>query len=142
MIEKYVDILKNKSIKITPQRLEILKYLDENRNHPTADEIYKNLKENNPSLSKTTVYNSLEILNKYNIIHTISITGLESRYDIVNKMHHHFMCKSCGRIIDIEIECPNIKKTLENGHKIEEVHGYFKGKCKECIEKEIVKHGF
>jgi len=142
MFEKYVDILKNKSIKITPQRLEILKYLDENRNHPTADEIYKNLKENNPSLSKTTVYNSLEILNKYNIIHTISITGLESRYDIVNKMHHHFMCKSCGRIIDIEIECPNIKKTLENGHKIEEVHGYFKGKCKECIEKEIVKHGF
>ena len=142
MFEKYVDILKKKSIKITPQRLEILKYLDENRNHPTADEIYKNLKENNPSLSKTTVYNSLEILNKYNIIHTISITGLESRYDIVNKMHHHFMCKSCGRIIDIEIECPNIKKTLENGHKIEEVHGYFKGKCKECIEKEIVKHGF
>ena len=141
MFEKYVDILKKKSIKITPQRLEILRFLDENRNHPTADDIYKNLKKNNPSLSKTTVYNSLEILNKYNIINSISITGLESRYDIEKKMHHHFLCKKCGRIIDINIECPNINKTLEYGHKIEEVHGYFKGICKECNEKEIDRNG-
>ena len=140
MFEKYVNLLKNKSIQITPQRLEILRYLDKHRNHPTAYQIYTDLKKNNPSLSKTTVYNSLEILNKHNIINSISITGLESRYDIINEMHHHFMCKKCGRIIDIEITCPNIKKTLEIGHKVEEVHGYFKGKCKECLEKEIDKH--
>ena len=140
MFEKYVNLLKNKSIQITPQRLEILRYLDKHRNHPTAYQIYTDLKKNNPSLSKTTVYNSLEILNKHNIINSISITGLESRYDIINEMHHHFMCKKCGRIIDIEITCPNIKKIIEIGHKIEEVHGYFKGKCKECLEKEIDKH--
>ena len=99
------------------------------------------LKKNNPSLSKTTVYNSLEILNKHDIIHTISITGFETRYDIENKIHHHFLCKQCGRIIDIDIACPNIKKTLEYGHRIEEVHGYFKGKCKECLDKEIDKYG-
>jgi len=141
MFEKYVNLLKKKSIQITPQRLEILKYLDNHRNHPAVDQIYKELKRNNPSLSKTTVYNSLEILNKHKIINSISITGLESRYDIINEMHHHFMCKKCGRIIDIEIACPNIKKISEIGHKIEEVHGYFKGICKECIDKEIDKHG-
>ena len=141
MMEKYVYLLKKKSIKITPQRLEILKYLDKNRNHPTAYQIYNNLKKNNPSLSKTTVYNSLEILNKYNIINSISITGLESRYDIVNDMHHHFLCKKCGSILDIEIACPNIKKILKLGHKIEEVHGYFKGICKECMDKEAHKIG-
>ena len=141
MYDKYVDLLKKKSIKITPQRLEIIRYLDNNRNHPTADQIYTDLKKNNPSLSKTTVYNSLEILNKHKIIHTISITGLEARYDIVNTIHHHFLCNKCGRIIDIDIECPNIRKTLEYGHKIDEVHGYFKGRCRECIEKEIDKYG-
>ena len=82
---------KKKSIKITPQRLEILKYLDKNRNNPTAYQIYNDLKKNNPSLSKTTVYNSLDLLNKYNIINSISITGLELRYDIVNEMHHHHL---------------------------------------------------
>ena len=44
MYEKYVDLLKEKSIKITPQRLEILRYLDKNRNHPTAFQIYTDLK--------------------------------------------------------------------------------------------------
>ncbi len=51
------------------------------------------------------------------------------------------MCKKCGRIIDIDIACPNIRKTLEQGHKIEEVHGYFKGRCRECLEKEIDQYG-
>ena len=133
MFDKYVKILKNNSIKITSQRLEILKYLDIYRNHPTADEIFLGLKENNPSLSKTTVYNSLETLNKNNIIQVININGSHSRYDIKKDLHHHFICKKCGRINDINISCPNINKIIENGYKIDEVHGYFKGTCKECI---------
>ena len=44
MFEKYVKLLIENSIKITPQRLEILKYLDENRTHPTADQIYTEIK--------------------------------------------------------------------------------------------------
>jgi Fe2+ or Zn2+ uptake regulation protein len=140
MFEKYVQILKSKSIKITPQRLEILKYLDKHKNHPTADKIYVDLKVNNPSLSKTTVYNSLEILNKNKIIQSLSITGSESRYDFKIDMHHHFMCKKCGRIIDIYLSCPNIKKTLKEGYKIQEVHGYFKGICKDCINNKRKKN--
>jgi len=136
MFEKYVKILKEKSLKITPQRIEILKYLDEHRTHPTVDEIYSELKVNNPSLSKTTVYNSLEILKEHKIIQSININGNESRYDFKNTMHHHFKCRKCGRIIDIDIACPNINKVLSEGHKIEEVHGYFKGICSECMEKE------
>lgn len=133
MFEKYVDILKEHSIKITPQRLEILKYLDENRNHPTADKIYTELKKDNPSLSKTTVYNSLEILKNHNIIQSLTISGSESRYDFKRRMHHHFLCKKCGNIIDIDIECPNIEKVSQSGYKIDEIHGYFKGICNSCM---------
>ena len=50
-------------------------------------------------------------------------------------MHHHFLCKKCKCIIDIDLECPNLKKILKEGHKVEEVHGYFKGLCKNCLEK-------
>jgi len=93
MFEKYVKLLKENSIKITPQRLEILKYLDENRTHPTADQIYTGLKEKNPSLSKTTVYNSVETLEGHGLIQSLTISGSESRYDFRNDMHHHFLCK-------------------------------------------------
>jgi len=135
-LEKYVKILKENNLKITPQRLIVLKYLGEHPTHPTTDKIYKDLKTNNPSLSKTTVYNSLETLEKYGVIQSITISGSERRYDFKHGMHHHFLCKNCGRIIDIDIECPNLGKMLECGHKVEEVHGYFKGICKNCMKKE------
>ena len=135
-LEKYVKILKEKDLKVTPQRLIVLKYLGEHCTHPTTDEIYTNLKSNNPSLSKTTVYNSLQVLEKYGIVQSITISGSELRYDFKERMHHHFLCKKCGRIIDIEVECPNLGKMLECGHKVEEVHGYFKGLCKKCMNVE------
>ena len=136
MFEKYVTLLKEKSIKITPQRIEILKFLDMNRTHPTVDEIYTKLKENNPSLSKTTVYNSAETLSKHGIIQSITITGNEIRYDFEQSMHHHFLCTRCREITDIDVSCPNLDSILKCGHQVNEVHGYFKGICIKCLKKE------
>lgn len=135
-LDKYVTILKNKQIKITPQRLIVLKYLDKHCTHPTADKIYSDLKKNNPSLSKTTVYNALETLSDHGIIQSLTISGSELRYDIDHGMHHHFYCKRCGNIVDIDIKCPNIEKMRQFGHEIEEVHGYIKGICKNCLKRE------
>ena len=138
-LEKYVKLLKEKNLKITPQRIKILKYVDTHRTHPTADEIYSSLKKDIPSLSKTTVYNSLDILKKHGLIKALSICGSEHRYDFKNDMHHHFLCKKCGRIYDIEFKCPNIKhikgEIQSSGHHIAEVHGYFIGTCNDCIKK-------
>jgi Fe2+ or Zn2+ uptake regulation protein len=141
MYEEYVKLLKDNSLKITPQRLEILRYLDKHRTHPTVDEIYCELKKNNPSLSKTTVYNSVDILRKNGIIQSILISGSEQRYDYKHGMHHHFLCNICGRIIDIDIECPNLGKMLECGHRVEEVHGYFIGTCNKCKNERDRKNG-
>ncbi|MEF8848492.1 MAG: Fur family transcriptional regulator [Candidatus Thermoplasmatota archaeon] len=131
-MDKYVKILKNKNLKITPQRLEVLRYLDENRIHPSAEKIYQSLKKQNPSLSKTTVYNSLEKLQKKDIITKLTIHPSEHRYDYKNEMHHHFYCKKCGKIYDLDIKCPHIEKIEEKGYTITEVHGYYKGICKKC----------
>lgn len=132
MFEKYVKILKDNALKVTSQRLEIMNYLDTHKTHPTADEIFSALKKMNPSLSRTTVYNSLEVLKKQGIIQTLTITGSQYRYDFETNMHHHFLCRQCKKIIDIDIECPNIDKVIQGGHKVEEVHGYFKGICRDC----------
>lgn len=135
MFDKYVKLLNENSIKITPQRLEILKYLDENRTHPTVEIIYKELKVTNPALSKTTVYNSVDLLANHGLIQSITISGSEHRYDFKHNMHHHFLCNECGEIIDIDVECPNLGRMLECGHEVEEVHGYFKGICMKCMKK-------
>jgi Fe2+ or Zn2+ uptake regulation protein len=134
-LEKYVKLLKENDLKVTPQRLAILEYLDYHRKHPTADNIYCSIKKNNPSLSKTTVYNALEILEKYGLILSINIGSSEHRYDFRNDSHHHFFCKECRNIIDIDIKCPNMETILSYGHKVDEIHGYFKGICKDCLKK-------
>jgi Fe2+ or Zn2+ uptake regulation protein len=133
-LKESVKILKENNLKITPQRIAILKFLRTHMTHPTAEEIYSALKKNNPSLSKTTVYNALESLKKHNIIQALTICGSEHRYDFREDTHHHFLCKKCGRIIDINIDCPNIHKVTKFGHKVDEIHGYFKGTCKDCLK--------
>jgi len=134
--EKYIEILKKNGMKVTPQRIDIMKYLDEHRIHPSAEKIYSDLKEDNPSLSKTTVYNTLEALSEHHIIQILTISGSELRYDFKTTPHHHFMCKKCGAIIDIDVDCPYLGKFMGMGHRIDEMHGYFKGVCKDCLEKE------
>ncbi len=139
-MEKYVETLKTNNLKITPQRLEIMRYLDENRTHPDVEKIYSDLKDKNPSLSKTTIYNCLETLRENNIIRILTISESKLRYDFNITPHHHFKCKSCGIIRDIDVECPYFEKVLDGGEceggRVEEVHAYFKGTCKDCIEKE------
>jgi Fe2+ or Zn2+ uptake regulation protein len=134
-VTKNVETLKKNGLKVTSARLEVMKYLERSNHHPTADEIYTALKKKNPSLSKTTVYNILETLRMHDIIQVLTISKSEQRYEFGNKMHHHFLCKKCGNITDIDIECPFLHGMLKGEHKVEEVHGYFKGICKKCLRK-------
>ena len=135
MNTNYVQLLKDHAIKVTPQRLEVLKYLDQHRTHPTVECIYATLKTKHPSLSKTTVYNTLETLKKNHLVTVLSISGSESHYDLSKDLHHQFLCTRCGRIIDIDMTCPNMDKIISGGHHIDEVHGYFKGICSTCLKK-------
>ena len=129
------EILITKGFKPTFQRLRILEYLQKHNNHPTVEMIYENLVQDIPTISKTTIYNTLNALVEKGIVCAITITGTGTRYDFKTFPHHHFLCRRCGKVIDVDIECPYVKKGQIDGHKIEELHGYFKGICKECLRK-------
>lgn len=133
-MKKLKEILESAGIKPTYERLRILKYLEDNINHPTVNMIYDKIVKEIPTISKTTVYNSLDLFAEKGLVLPLIITGTEVRYDRNAKPHHHFLCEKCGRIYDINIECPYFKKGYVDGHKITELHGYFKGICKECLK--------
>ena len=125
--------LRSVALKATFQREKILEYLSSRKEHPTADMIYKYMLSISPSISKTTVYNTVKSLNKTGLVKAIKFCGKdEVIYDSDISIHHHFVCKKCGKIFDLDICCPNaLKKTIE-GHNIESFFGYFSGTCKEC----------
>ncbi len=130
----YVQLLKDRGLRVTPQRLQILKYLNIHKNHPDVTTIFTALRKENPALSKTTIYNTLEALAEHGLVQVLTITPTENRFDAGDRMHHHFLCKHCNKIYDIEIECPHLNRMLEGEFKVDEVHGYFKGSCPSCLK--------
>ena len=125
--------LKKKNINLSHQRLKILEYLTENQTHPTVDQIFTELQEDIPTLSKTTVYNTLKLLVKSDLVKVITIEDNEARYDINTEGHGHFKCESCRRIYDFGIDFDLLESRELKDFEINEKNVYFKGVCPRCL---------
>jgi len=132
-----INTLKSFNINPSVQRIAIMNYLLTHRTHPSADEVYKNLNEAIPTLSKTTVYNTLELLSENGAALMLTIDENNICFDGDTSPHAHFLCKKCGKIYDLPI-ASSVKEVMEmisDGHVIDEVHYYYKGTCKNCLAK-------
>jgi len=114
------------------QRIKILEYLLKYRNHPTVYTIYRELVNEIPTLSKTTVYNTLKLFVEKNVNIIINIEGNEVRYDANISKHGHFKCEKCGKIYDFTVDLESINLKEIKKIKIHEYHFYLKGICDKC----------
>ena len=121
--------LKNRNINLSYQRLKILEYLNQNHCHPTVDQIYKGLHEIIPTLSKTTVYNTLKKLVEEDLVRVINIEDNETRYDINTENHGHFKCDNCGTIFDFSINMDSLVCVELEDFRVFDKNVYFKGIC-------------
>ncbi|MGL4403035.1 MAG: Fur family transcriptional regulator [Fusobacteriaceae bacterium] len=126
------DFLKSKGIKPSYQRMKIYEYLVNNRTHPTVDIIYKTLAPEIPTLSKTTVYNTLNLFIENRIVNIIVIEENETRYDVDTTIHAHFKCDNCEKIYDLDLDSSLLGVVALDSFQINEQHIYFKGICKRC----------
>lgn len=135
-MEIVVERLQEYNIKPSVHRIAVMKYLVEHRTHPTVDEIYTALSPAIPTLSKTTVYNTLKILSEQGAVQTLTIDEHKTCYDADTTFHAHFLCKSCGKIYDLPYNgnVKQMRKIDMDGHEIQETHYYYKGICKQCNE--------
>ncbi len=92
--------LKELNLKVTPQRVVILKTLADNKSHPTAEEIYREVIKKQPNIAVGTVYNILETYVNRGIVEKISSIGDKMRYDVVSEDHHHLFSKNSDEIED------------------------------------------
>jgi len=128
-----IQKFREKGIKITPQRVAILTYLDGNTGHPSAEDIYNEVKKIFPMMSFATVYKTLERLKQRGDILELTIDPERRRYDPDTRAHHHLICSGCKKIVDIHTEIDitlpdDVKENFElTGNHIE-----FYGMCSEC----------
>ena len=104
MQHSVIEKLSSHNIKPSLQRIAVFSYLLEKKNHPTVDMIYSDLHPSMPTLSKTTVYNTLKLFIENGLVQTILIEDEELRYDAEILEHIHFKCTKCKSIHDIFVE--------------------------------------
>lgn len=110
-----------------------MEYLVQNRTHPTVDQIYIDLHRELPTLSKATVYNTLRVLVKANLVRVVTIEDNETRYDIQVDDHGHLKCDQCGRIYNFQITMNALESDDLDQFQIRERNVYFRGICPRCL---------
>ncbi len=129
MKEEYREL----GLKLTPQRIAILDYLKDNTDHPSAEDIYRAVSENYPTMSFATVYNTLEAIRKKGGVHELSIDPTKKRFDPNTKPHHHLICIKCKRIVDIDCAYDlQVSADERSGFDIIGNHVEFYGICPTC----------
>lgn len=138
-LEDLEKTLKGKNIHLSYQRLKVLEHLIHSGEHPTVDQIFKELQKGIPTLSKTTVYNTLKLLTDVGLARAVIIEDHESRYDIEVFDHGHFKCDSCGRISNFTIDPKLLVSQDLEGYSIQDKNVFFKGICPQCLSNSNAK---
>jgi Fur family peroxide stress response transcriptional regulator len=130
------QLLAEKGLKVTPQRMAVIGALNKLKNHPTTEMVIEFIKRNHPNISAGTVYKTLEILTENNIIRKVKTEKDVMRYDAILVSHHHLYCADSDRIedyfdedLDEILQQYFLKKDMPD-FEIEDIKLHIKGKFK------------
>ena len=125
------NLLEKSGIRPTQQRLAVYHYLRTHKNHPTVETIYSHLHPQMPTLSKTTLYNTLKLLSQNHLALSLTIDGDEVRFDGDTRDHGHCKCRLCGEVFDFPLRGGDTG-ILPAGFTAENTHVYVWGICDGC----------
>jgi Fur family ferric uptake transcriptional regulator len=130
------DLLRAHGLQVTAQRLAVLRAVSEHP-HSTASAIDAVVRAEIGTISHQAVYDVLAALSEKGIIRRIEPAGSPARYeDRVGDNHHHLICRSCGRMIDVDCAvgvAPCLTPAHGAGYEIDEAEVIYWGRCPECV---------
>ena len=125
-MEKYAHL----PLRLTPQRIAILDYLEGNKSHPSAEDIYQAVAKKFPTVSLATVYNTLSTLERLGQLLKLTIDPDKARYDPNTFPHHHLICNRCKTIVDVDAR---YRLALpDTDFEVTGSHVEFYGTCPKC----------
>lgn len=135
--QEIVTRLKESGLKVTPQRLAIIGYLEGNTTHPAAEDIFNAVKVDYPTISLATIYNTMDTLVDIGVVQEILIDNEKRHFDPDLSSHFHALCRKCGNITDIFEEFTKESKAITSkvsGFNVESANIDFYGICAHCAE--------
>ena len=136
--ESMLKELKEKGLKMTPQRLAIIEALTAMRDlHPSAGAVYREARKKRKNLSLSTTYATLNQLSAQGIIKTLEFDTAENRYEANIGEHINLICRGCGKIVDYEASSPADPGDVEKrtGFSVTDTRLEYYGYCEECRKK-------
>ena len=137
MIADAESLLRQHGLQVTAQRLAVLKAVSA-RPHATADELIEDVRGTIGAVSRQAVYDTVGILAEKGVVRRIQPAGSPARYeDRVGDNHHHLVCRSCGRTVDVDCavgETPCLTADNDSGYEVDEAEVIYWGRCPECRE--------
>jgi Fur family peroxide stress response transcriptional regulator len=134
--EEYTETLREVGLVPTIQRLAVLDCLAKSKQHPTADQVLGIVRKKFPSISRATVYNTLDALTKAKMVLRLNVDPTVARYDADLEPHAHFRCRVCQKVYDIEVKDGKPVDVETDGHLVESIRTYAYGVCASCREKD------
>jgi Fe2+ or Zn2+ uptake regulation protein len=133
-MENSIKQLRERGIAVTPQRLAVMGSLRHRRDHPTAENIYQEVRRQLPAISFNTVYKTLEILCQNGMVIKVNPLHEVARYDGDTGPHAHLICRRCHVIVDLDWqhELPALSPEQQNGFQVEFTSLTFWGLCPQC----------
>jgi Fe2+ or Zn2+ uptake regulation protein len=134
-LDALLEQFRQKGLRITPQRRVILDLLVNDASHPTAEEVYQRVLAVMPTISRTTVYNTVGELIDLGVltpVHNLNAEG--QRYDTNTDMHHHLYCVACHKLIDLACDFEGLRLSDEqtSGYQILNRQVTFYALCPDC----------
>jgi Fur family peroxide stress response transcriptional regulator len=126
---------RRQGLPVTIQRRAVLGALAARPDHPTADQLYVDLRSEHPDMSRTTVYRVLDALVALGVVTRVSHPGAAVRYDAITTRHHHLVCTGCGAMTDLAapaLDALPAPKALPHGFEVLGYSVHFHGTCADC----------
>jgi Fur family transcriptional regulator, peroxide stress response regulator len=133
--DQLAKLLKEQHISVTPQRLEILKIIMSRYDHPSADNIYQEVRRQLPMISFNTVYKTLETFCQLGLITKINPLHEVARYDGNVSPHTHMVCTRCHKVEDFTWHWPEevpLPSPGATGFKVDSLAVHLFGLCPHC----------
>lgn len=120
------------------KRVKIMNYLISKRNHPTAEMIYLELVNEIAGLSKTTIYNALNLFVQEGVARALNIDSNEVHYDADISQHGHFKCKECNEVYDFSMNKEMLHDQRLKNFILDDYQFSIKGTCSFCFKRKNI----
>jgi len=133
-----IRVLSEKGLRLTPQRRLIMDIFHETKVHLTPDEIIAHVQSRMPGVNKSTIYRTLELLEKANCVFRSELDGKIIYHHAEEGHHHHLVCSNCGKIIDCDEDLfAPVEQSLKEKYNFHVgfKHMVVSGLCEKCRAK-------